>query len=467
MGDGDWISEPGRPQSDHAARVLVLDTDPGVRWALEKGLAKSGYLVRAVGIPELAIEIVESEDVSAVVMEILPDAGLDYDVLAHLVRSPDAPKVVCSSIESNPQQVIECMRRGASDFLVRPFSLAEIRDALSRALSEASQRNSAHAFGAAVELDESGASLIVGVSEPIRELRSLVKLVSQTNLNCLIRGESGVGKDVVAREIHRVSARCEFPFIKVNCSALPEQLLESELFGFEKGAFTGAVSSKPGRFSLADKGIIFLDEIGEMHPNVQAKLLQVIEHKEFTKLGGRDAIKVDVQIIAATNADLEKNTKNGLFRQDLFFRLNEVCIWVPPLEARREDVPLLIRHFIQKYRHFAKDGMIDRATEAIQALSDRPWPGNVRELESSIKRWLVLGDKGLGIRYGEDDKRRTAQRGQYAQTEEKNDREFTPEEILQALEANHWNRRKTADALGISYQVLRRRIDKFRLEQRR
>jgi two-component system response regulator AtoC len=312
-----------------------------------------------------------------------------------------------------------------------------------------------------VDASDHGSSLLVGVSPPIQELRTIIKQVSGTNLNCLIRGERGWGEDIVAREIHRLSPRSDKPFIKVNCSALPEQLLESELFGDEKGAFTGAVSSKPGRFSLADHGIIFLDEICEMHPNLQAKFLQVIEHKEFVKLGGRDPVKVDVQIIAATNANIEEMTKVGSFRQDLFFRLNEVCIWSPPLSKRREDVPLLVRHFLKKYQEFSGGSPLDLSGEDLAELSAQDWPGNIRELESTIKRWLVLGKQGQPVvPLGGD-----AASGEAPKQTRIS--ELSPEQILERLEACQWNRGKAADSLGISYQALRRRIEKFKLNEQR
>jgi len=360
------------------------------------------------------------------------------------------------------------MRRGAADFLPKPFSLSEVRSALSRALNSGgvtSMRTAVPNIGRA-----SDPSLLIGISASLQELRTVIKQVAQTDLNCLIRGESGTGKDMVAREIHRLSRRSDKPFVKVNCTALPEQLLESELFGYEKGAFTGAVSAKPGRFELANRGIIFLDEIGDMHPNLQAKLLQVIEHKEFTKLGGRRAIHVDVQIIAATNADLEERTRDGSFRADLYFRLNEVCIWVPGLASRKEDIPLLVRHFLQKHGRFTGENDFKLSAEDLSSLTHHPWPGNVRELESTIKRWLALGKAPLGDRSTGQRNRGTSitpmpnanpAPAQIAATEAEE-----REQIHEALERHQWNRRKAADALGISYQTLRRRIEQYGLDRR-
>ncbi|MFO7974227.1 MAG: sigma-54 dependent transcriptional regulator [Candidatus Hydrogenedentota bacterium] len=319
------------------------------------------------------------------------------------------------------------------------------------------------------------ASYLVGVSPAMQELRTIINQVAQTNLNCLIRGESGTGKDLVAREIHRLSARRDRPFVKVNCTALPEQLLESELFGYEKGAFTGALTSKPGRFELANTGAIFLDEIGEMYPNLQAKLLQVIEHKEFTKLGGKKHINVDVQIIAATNADLEAKTKEGGFRHDLYFRLNEVCIWVPRLSSRPEDIPLLVRHFIEKHGGLGLDANMGISGEELARLTSHPWPGNVRELESTVKRWMALGDGTLVPASRTAD---TEPKPEHANASDPAPapkpsktstipRRSEPDRILEALEKHQWNRRKASEVLGISYQTLRRRIEKYGLNRRR
>jgi DNA-binding NtrC family response regulator len=458
----DPLRSPADPKAAPGWRVVVLDTDPGVRWSLEKGLGRSGYEILTATTAGQALHLVNEQAIDAVVMELLPEAGLTLELLSALAQSASAPRMVCISVDSAPHTVIECMRLGAADFVCKPFSLAEIRNALGKILEPRAVRCLQGSKGA------SQPSLLVGISPATQDLRNIIQKVAQTDLNCLVRGESGVGKDLVAREIHRLSKRSDKSFVKVNCTALPEQLLESELFGYEKGAFTGAVTSKPGRFSLAHKGVIFLDEIGDMHPNLQAKILQVIEHKEFTKLGGTKPVHVDVQIIAATNANLEQKTRDGSFRGDLFFRLNEVCIWVPPLSARKEDVPLLVHHFIQKHSQSTGLAKTDLTGEDLAQLAERAWPGNVRELESTVKRWLVLGKDALGRHTGPvaqvsmPQKEAGANGGADAVSERP---EPTPTEIRKTLEENQWNRRKAAECLGISYQALRRRIDKYGLDQ--
>ena len=323
-------SAPGANQAEkEPIGVLVVESDPGVRWSLERGLSHSGYRVEVADTPERAVSLSRGNNFSAVLMEILPEAAFTVEVLSEVLSSLNPPVIVCSSGNVSPHTVMDCIQRGASGFLLRPFSLGEVRAELHRALLENRNIDSVSSQGGSAANQEP--SLIVGVSQAIQELRGTIWQVAQSNLNCLIRGDSGVGKDVVAREIHRLSSRSDKPFVKVNCTALPEQLLESELFGYEKGAFTGATTSKPGRFTLADQGLIFLDEICDVPLSIQAKLLQVIEHKEFTKLGGLASEKVDVQIISASNAPFEERLNENSFRHDLFFRLNEICISVPPL----------------------------------------------------------------------------------------------------------------------------------------
>lgn len=336
------------PTTDRGS-LVIIDTDPGVRWSLEKGLSRSGYKVLTAESPSQALRLLNNQRIDSILMELLPEAGLTLDALSILVDTSGPHKVICLSIDASPQTVIECIRRGAVDYIMKPFSLAEVRRAVARTLNgPAAQMETRQ--GEAAPDDQTDTPLI-GVSSAMQELRHIIRRSAQTDLNCLIRGESGVGKDLVAREIHRLSNRSVHPYVKINCSALPEHLLESELFGYEKGAFTGAYKSKPGRFTLAHPGIIFLDEIGDMYTSLQAKILQVIEDKEFTKVGGRKPVQVDVQVIAATNADLEHKIAKGEFRDDLYFRLNEVVIWVPALRERREDVPLLVHHFGRRADH--------------------------------------------------------------------------------------------------------------------
>ncbi len=454
--------------------VVILDTDPGVRWSLEKSLARAGFRVLVAEGPSQALRLLEENHVDAVLMELLPEAGLTLDALSSLVDTSGPHKVICLSIDSSPQTVIECIRRGATDYLMKPFSLAEVRRAVIKTLEDAGARARVATEQAEPTPGDQEDTPLIGVSSAMRELRNLIQRAARTDLNCLVRGDSGVGKDLVAREIHRLSKRKDEPFVKINCTALPEHLLESELFGYEKGAFTGAYKSKPGRFTLADPGIIFLDEIGDMHISLQAKILQVIEHKEFTKVGGRKPVRVDVQVIAATNANLEQKIANREFRDDLYFRLNEVSIWVPPLRERREDVPLLVHHLVQKHSDFPTAEAAGITGKDLEVLSQYDWPGNIRELESTVKRWLALGRKGfisehivraLTPAYQGSVWPATSQSSN-PENHQNNKEPLGSVIVLDALEKHQWNRRKAAQELGISYSALRRRIEKYSLDKR-
>lgn len=449
--------------------VVVIETDSGVRWSLEKGLAGLGCSVYTASMINQVLPMIREGRVDVVVMELLPEAGLTVEDVPLLVDAPGAPEVICVSIDSSPKTVMESMRKGASDFLTKPFSLAEIRGAVGQAL----ERRQTSSFGTPHSRagEDTEATLLIGVSPAIHELRKVIHIVAQTDMNCLIRGESGVGKDVAAREIYRLSQRHNKPFVKVNCSALPEQLLESELFGFEKGAFTGADKSKPGRFTLAHEGVIFLDEIGDMDSNIQVKLLQVIEHKEFTPLGSASPVTVDVQIIAASNADLEDKMAHGEFRNDLYFRLNEISITVPPLRERREDIPLLAHHFLRKHSRYSSIGKVEAFDVDLEALAKYDWPGNVRELESTIKRWLAMGKRGPiafneGIGSTLVVKSSSTPNGVPVNHGRQRRHSPGPEEILQVLEDHQWNRREAAKVLGMSYSALRRSIEKHQIGQR-
>lgn len=439
--------------------VLVIDSDPGVRWSLERGLSRSGYRVVVASTAESAVSLAQDNGVSAILIEIMPEAGLTVEVLSRVISSCNATAIVCSSVDASPHIVTECVKRGTSSFLQRPFSLGEVRAELFRALAAA--QDGAQALLQGGDAADQGPSLIVGVSQAVQELRTVVLQVARSNLNCLIRGDSGVGKDVVAREIHRLSPRNDRPFVKVNCTALPEPLLESELFGYEKGAFTGATTSKPGRFSLADQGIIFLDEICDMPMSIQAKLLQVTEQKQFTKLGGRAPLDVDVQILSASNAPFEQRLEDRSFRHDLFFRLNEICISVPPLAVRKEDIPLLAHHFVQKHGVNQTGQSPELSTADIEALCSWDWPGNVRELESAIKRWLALGKLQVGPDPHPNGRVYTANFSK--QELPRKPDEPSLRRISEVLDECQWNRTKAARVLGLSYQSLRRRISQYNL----
>ena len=343
---------------------------------------------------------------------------------------------------------------------------------------------------------------LLGRNDKMREVRDLIDRVADTDVTVLIRGESGTGKELVARAIHGASPRADKPFVKVNCAALPSELLESELFGFERGAFTGAIQQKPGKFEFANHGTMFLDEISEMHPPLQSKLLQVLQDGEFARLGGRNDVKVDVRILAATNRDLDQMVANAQFREDLFFRLNVVCITLPPLRQRRDEIPalteLFLRHFSEHYNKPAPS----LATDTLRLFAEYAWPGNVRELENLIRRTVILGtDSSIRRELADAIAARTFRPGPIPALQSRVDAHPAPqpaapappppaaapepaalngslkdiarqaargaerELIFSTLQRTRWNRREAAEILGISYKALLYKIKEAELDQ--
>ena len=366
------------------SHVLVVDDDPAVGMVLGALLQQAGYRATSVQSGARALEVLGSEPIDALITD-LRMPGMDgMQLLGHVVRAlPDVPVLVISAHATVPDAV-EAMKAGAADFVQKPFDREEILFSLKKALTGA-----VHARAEPPPPNEPPA--LVGSSAEMAECLALLARAAKSSATVLLRGESGTGKDLAAREIHRQSARKAGPFVKVHCGALPDNLLESELFGYEKGAFTGASQRKPGRVELAQGGTLFLDEIGDITPAMQVKLLRVLQERELERLGGTQTIKVDVRFIAATHRDLEAMAARGDFREDLFYRLNVVPVWMPSLRSRRGDIPLLAKHLAEsiaaQHRHSVAldDG-------ALAALSAESWPGNVRQLQNFIERLVVLSD---------------------------------------------------------------------------
>jgi two-component system response regulator AtoC len=338
---------------------------------------------------------------------------------------------------------------------------------------------------------------LLGTSDKMREVRDLIERVADTDVTVLVRGESGTGKELVARAIHASSPRKNRTFVKVNCAALPSELLESELFGFERGAFTGAIQQKPGKFEFAHEGTMFLDEISEMHPPLQSKLLQVLQDGEFARLGGREDVHVDVRIVAATNRDLEVAVTDGHFREDLFFRLNVVCITLPPLRQRRDEIPVLTERFLRQYAEHYNKPPIALAPETMRLFGVYDWPGNVRELENILKRAVVLGsDESIRRELAGHIAGRTASVGSIPALQPRAEmevaaspaaaehvalppalcgslkdiarnaaREAERELIYRTLQQTRWNRREAAEILGVSYKALLYKIKEAELDR--
>ncbi len=371
--------------------ILVVDDDSDMRAYLDRFLTERGYRAVTVATAEEAIAEYEAHRPAAVVLDVVMPGPLDgLAALAAFKRiDRDVPVIVLSG-QGRTSTVVQAMKLGAADFVGKPFDEADLAAPLASALLH--RRHTREVATLREELRaQPKHQMLYGSSARMAEVRDLIERVADTDATVLIRGESGTCKELVARAICATSLRRDKPFVKVNCAALPTELLESELFGFERGAFTGAVQHKPGKFEFANHGTMFLDEIGEMNVALQAKLLQVLQDGEFSRLGGRHHVSVDVRLIAATNRHLEQAVADGLFREDLFFRLNVVAITMPPLRDRREDIPMLASHFLKKYSVQYNKPCADLSSDVTDLFSQHDWPGNIRELENLMKRAVALG----------------------------------------------------------------------------
>jgi two-component system, NtrC family, response regulator AtoC len=377
----------GKPQ------VMVVDDDLSMCNFLRSFLADRGYQAITLASAEEAVKRYYTERPAAVILDVVMPGSMDgLDALAAFKKIDREVPVIVLSGQGRTTTVVQAMKLGAADFVSKPFDETDLEVPLANALK---QRQLSREIASLREELQSKTKydMLFGNSERMAEVRDLIDRVADTDVTVLIRGESGTGKELVARALYASSLRRDKPFVKVNCAALPTELLESELFGFERGAFTGAIQHKPGKFEFANHGTMFLDEIGDMSFPLQAKLLQVLQDGEFSRLGGKHDVHVDVRVVAATNRDLEHAVATGLFREDLFFRLNVVGISLPPLRERREEVPILAEYFLKKYSVQYNKPFGDLSAETMRLFVEYDWPGNVRELENQIKRVVVLGSE--------------------------------------------------------------------------
>src|ERR1700724_2275231 len=356
--------------------ILIIEDEAKMRRLLELNLGDEGFKTLSAGDAETGLKLLASEPVHLVLTDLkLPGiSGLEF-LHAAKQQNPALPIVVMTAFGS-VETAVEAMKAGASDYVLKELDNSRLREE-NRSLREALGQKYSHPN-------------IVAVSPKMQEVLATVERVAPTNSTVLLGGESGVGKDLIARAIHEKSRRASGPFVKINSTAIPENLLESELFGYEKGAFTGAVTSKPGKFELADKGTLFLDEIGDVPPATQVKLLRVLQEREFERLGGTRTVKVDVRLIAATNRDLREALEQGTFREDLYYRLNVVPIDIAPLRQRKEDIPDLVNLFISRFAGDSGKPVKSISPEAMQILVNYHWPGNVRELQNIVERACAL-----------------------------------------------------------------------------
>jgi DNA-binding NtrC family response regulator len=369
--------------------ILIVEDEPKMLRLLELNLAEEGYATLAAPDAETGLKLLRQEKVDLVLTDLkLPHMdGLEF--LQSVKRSNTQIPVILMTAYGTVETAIDAMKAGASDYVLKPFSMEEIKLIIHKELDvrrlREENRDLREALGERYRFEN-----IVALSAKMQEVLAIVERVAPTNSTVLLGGESGVGKDMIARAIHQHSRRASGPFIKINCTAIPENLLESELFGFEKGAFTGAMTAKPGKFELADKGTIFLDEIGDVPGAIQVKLLRVLQEREFERLGGTKTLKVDVRVLAATNQDLRAALEQGTFREDLYYRLNVVPISIPPLREHKEDIPYLVDHFLARLARESAKPITSITPAAMRLLMDFHWPGNIRELENIIERAVAL-----------------------------------------------------------------------------
>jgi len=443
-------------------RVIIIDDDPVGLETLAEGLEEEGYRPFPAASAREGLELLsEKADIDAVLTDLrMPDMD-GIEVLRRVKAHDENIPVILITAYASVETAIEAMRLGAYDYVMKPIDLRRVGVVLSKAVANRALTKENSELRR--RLDEKfGFEKIIGDSVPMKKMFELVRQVADTRTVVLIEGESGTGKELVAQAIHNNSSRRSGPFICVNCAAITETLLESELFGHEKGAFTGAIQQKKGRFELADGGSLFLDEIGEMPASMQAKLLRVLQEYSFERVGGTKTIKVDVRVIAATNSPLEERVKAGTFREDLFYRLNVVPIKLPPLRERRDDIPLLVCHFIREYaeRNGTPPKTITR--RAMDQMCAYDWPGNVRELQNVVQNMLItskedeLDVKNLPerIRPSLPDSRGVFPVGLTM-------KQLEEQAILKTLEHTGGNRKRAAEMLGIGLRTLHRKLRQY------
>ncbi len=455
------------------SRLLVVDDAEGIRTYLASLLELQGYQVDTAEDGRSAIALIEGGAAPDVVILDVMMPGIDgIETLRRIREIDEELPVVMLSVVGKASTIVGAMQLGAVDYLNKPFEEDELAAILSKwALRRGLERERA-ALRAAVGDPVTDS---VWESDAMQRIHALIEQISDTDVTVLIQGESGVGKEIVARAVHARSARKDGPFVKVNCAALPEELLESELFGYEKGAFTGANSRKQGRFEVAHRGTIFLDEIGEMSPALQAKMLQVLQDGIFTRLGGHEEIRVDVQVVSATNRPLIEMVAQNQFREDLYFRLNVVNIQIPPLRERREEIAELVRTFLRRYSIQYEKPHLEASPQLLQAFDRYSFPGNVRELENMIKRLVVLeSEDGIleeiarresgevrgrtGLQTLLDEIEETAGDVPLREVGRRVAQQAEREAIERVLRHTGWNRKQAAKLLNVSYKTLLQKI---------
>lgn len=445
--------------------ILIVDDEENVSKLLNKVLIKEGYETHMAHNGYEALEMIDNNDIDIVISDIKMPGMSGIELLKNIGRVAPFIKVIMITAFATVDTAIEALRMGAKDYITKPFNIEEVIQVVKKLTPYKEE-----AFITSEEMQKEIKNIknnLESKSTSMIKVIDMIKQIADTKVTVMLYGETGTGKELAAQTLHNFSSRSDKPFVKVNCAAIPEALLESELFGYEKGAFTGAVMRKPGKFELADGGSIFLDEIGDISLGVQVKLLRILQEREFERLGGTKTIKVDVRIIAATNKNLEELVKNGSFREDLFYRLNVVPITMPPLRDRKEDIPMLINSFLNKSSDISGKTRKKMSSMALSKLVAYSWPGNIRELQNIIERCVVITPRNT---IGVEDLPSNISLFKEQSTEE--DISMLDEVldgaekeiIIKILKENKGNRTKASEALGISRRSLHRKIIKYNIE---
>jgi two-component system response regulator AtoC len=471
-------------------KILIVDDDESIRGYISRLLNMSGFEVITASSGKDALNLLKvNPDVAVVLLDILMPDMDGLETLSEIKKASKELPVIMLSALGQTGIIVKAMRAGASDYLVKPFEEEELELAISKSIEKRKLLAEITSLKKKLRIDELKGEFIF-TSPKMQKIKDVIEQVADTDVSVLIDGESGTGKELIARSLHFRSNLRDKPFVKVNCAALPHELLESELFGYDRGAFTGAYKSKAGKFELANNGTIFLDEIGEIDLAIQSKLLQVLQEGSFSRLGGKQDVRVNVRVIAATNRDLKKAVEEGRFREDIYYRLNVVNIHLPPLSERPEDIQYLFEYFLETYNEkYAKHISVDKE-QIYPLLISYPWPGNIRELKNLVKRIVILGnveDLECYLTHASpaqaefrQEIKDVSMKGQT--TKELHDTDISTiiplkdvakeaavkaerEMILRALRGTNWNKKKAADLLQISYKALLYKIKECGIEK--
>lgn len=440
---------------------MIVDDEDSIREMLSIALKKKGYETASAENGEEALKLYKQDTYDAIVTDIRMPKLDGLELLKEIKGIDPSANVIMMTAYGSMESAVEALRGGAADYITKPLSLEEVTHRLEKIIESDRLKRENVYLKTELKKREDDREMI-GKSPAFTNVLNMVDKIAKSDSTIMIYGESGTGKEVVAREIHKRSARAEKPFVTINCGALPETLLESELFGHKKGSFTGAIKDKQGLFQVADRGTFFLDEVGETSPGIQVKLLRVLQEREIVPVGGTVPMKVDVRLIAATNEDLEKKMEEGTFRNDLFYRLNVIPVRIPSLKDRREDIDLLVDYFLKKYCTKMGVPLKKMSSGALQIFMRYSWPGNVRELENAIERAIVL-QEGDTVRIGDLPEKMIQET---PKQELGSLKEKEREAIVRALEENSWNTAKAATTLGIHPSTLYRKLKKYGMDKK-